>query len=172
MVVQMAKAAGARVATSAGSPEKIEACRNLGADLALNYKTDDVPARLHEFALDGIDVWYETTREPNLEVSIPLLRKRGRMILMAGRQAKPTLPLGAFYPRNCALFGFAVFNATPSEQQAAARDMIRWVEQGKLKPLVGRTFALEEAMEAEKFLEANTLGGAGSLIGKVVISVG
>jgi NADPH2:quinone reductase len=172
MVVQMAKAAGAHVATSAGNPEKIEHCRNLGADLALNYKTDDLTARLREFAPDGIDVWYETQREPNLEVSIPLLRKRGRMILMAGRQAKPTLPLGAFYPRNCALFGFATFNATPQEQNAAARDMIRWVDQGKLKPLVGRTFALEEAMEAEKFLEANTLGGAGSLTGKVVITVG
>src|SRR3954470_14178099 len=85
MVVQLAKAAGARVATSAGSPERIELCRNLGADLALNYKTDDVPARLREFAPDGFDVWYETQREPNLEVSIPLLRKHGRMILMAGR---------------------------------------------------------------------------------------
>jgi NADPH:quinone reductase len=172
MVVQMAKAAGARVATSAGSPEKIEVCRKLGADLAFNYKTDDLTARLREFEPDGIDVWYETRREPDLEVSVPLLRKRGRMILMAGRQAKPTLPLGAFYPRNCALFGFAMFNATSQDQQPAARDMIRWAEEGRLKPLVGRTFALDEAMEAEKFLEANTLGGAGSLIGKVMISVG
>jgi NADPH2:quinone reductase len=65
-----------------------------------------------------------------------------------------------------------MFNATPQEQQPAARDMIQWVEQGKLKPLVGRTFALEEAMEAEKFLEASTLGGTGSLIGKVVIHIG
>ena len=119
MVVQMAKAAGARVATSAGSPERVELCRNLGADLALNYKTDDIPARLREFAPEGVDVWYETQREPNLEVSIPLLRKHGRMILMAGRTAKPALPLGAFYPRNCSLFGFAMFNATPEEQRPA-----------------------------------------------------
>ena len=80
-------------------PEQVELCRELGADLALNYKTDDIPARLREFAPEGVDVWYETQREPNLEVSIPLLRKRGRMILMAGRTAKPILPLGAFYPR-------------------------------------------------------------------------
>src|SRR5947208_2073087 len=79
MVVQMARAVGARVATSAGSPEKVELCRSLGADLALNYRTDDIPARLREFAPEGIDVWYETLRDPNLEVSIPLLRKRGRM---------------------------------------------------------------------------------------------
>lgn len=171
MVVQLAKAAGARVATSAGSPERIELCRSLGADLALNYKTDDLPARLREFAPDGFDVWYETQREPNLEVSIPLLRKHGRLILMAGRTAKPTLPLGAFYPRNCAIHGFAMFNATPVEQEACARDIVRWVEEGRLKPIVGRMFPLDAAVEAERFLEANTLGGAGSLTGKVVIQV-
>ena len=109
LVVQMAKAAGARVATSVGSPQKIALCQSLGADLALSYKTDDIPARLREFAPDGVDVWYETQREPNLEVAIPLLRKRGRMILMAGRTARPALPLGAFYPRDCSLLGFAVW---------------------------------------------------------------
>ncbi len=92
-------------------------CRDLGADLALNYKTDDIPAKLHEFAADGIDVWYETQRTPDLETAVPLLRKRGRMILMAGRDAKPTLPLGSFYPRDCSLLGFAMFNATPDEQR-------------------------------------------------------
>jgi NADPH2:quinone reductase len=171
MVVQLAKAAGARVATSAGSPERIELCRSLGADLELNYKTDDVPARLRAFAPDGFDVWYETQREPNLEVSIPLLRKHGRMILMAGRAARPTLPLGAFYPRNCSIHGFAMFNATPEEQAECARDIVRWVEEGRLRPIVGRTFPIDDAVEAEKFLEANTVGGAGTLTGKVVITV-
>src|SRR4051812_25924106 len=74
-VVQMARAAGARVATSAGSPERVELCRQLGADLALNYRADDIPARLREFAPEGIDVWYETQREPQLEITIPLLRR-------------------------------------------------------------------------------------------------
>ncbi len=171
MVVQMAKAVGARVATSAGHPDRVELCRQLGADLALNYKTDDVPARLREFAPEGIDVWYETQREPNLEVSIPLLRKRGRMILMAGRTAKPTLPLGAFYTRDCALFGFAMFNASAEEQRLCTADINRWIEEGQLKPLVGRTFPLQDAADAHRFLEANTLGGAGTLTGKVVLSV-
>lgn len=171
MVVQIAKAAGARVATSAGSPERVKLCTELGADLALNYKTDDVPAKLREFAPEGIDVWYETQREPNLEVSIPLLRKHGRMILMAGRTAKPPLPLGAFYPRNCSLHGFAMFNSPAAEQEACAADLVRWIEEGVLKPLVGRTFPLEAAAEAEKFLEANTLGGSGTLAGKVVLTI-
>ena len=53
------------------APSELELCRRLGADLALNYKTDDIPARLREFAPEGVDVWYETQREPNLEVSDP-----------------------------------------------------------------------------------------------------
>lgn len=171
MVVQMAKAAGARVVTSAGSHEKLELCMSLGADLALNYKTDDIPARLREFAPDGIDLWYETQREPNLEVSIPLLRKRGRMILMAGRAATPALPLGSFYPRDCSLIGFAMFNATAEEQQRSAEDINRWSQSGLLKPLIGRVFPLAEAAQAEQFLEENTVGKAGTLSGKVVIAI-
>ena len=49
--------------------------------------------------------------------------------------------------------------------------MLRWIEEGQLKPLVGRTFPLTAAAQAEKFLEANTVGGASSLSGKVVINV-
>jgi NADPH2:quinone reductase len=172
MVVQMAKAAGGRVATSVGSAEKAEMARSLGADLVLNYKTDDVPARLREFSNEGYDVWYETQRDPNLEVSVPLLRRRGRMILMAGRAATPSLPLGAFYTRNCALFGFAMFNGTPDEQRRCAEDMNRWSAAGSLKVLIGKSFPLSEAQAAERFLEANTLGNAGTLHGKVVISIG
>ncbi len=171
MVVQMARAAGARVATSAGSSEKIDLCKTLGADLALNYKTDDIPARLREFSNEGIDVWYETQREPNLEVSILLLRKRGRMILMAGRTAKPPLPLGSFYPRDCSLHGFAMFNASPEDQGRAAEDIRRWVAEGKLKAIIGRVFPLEETVEAQRLLEENTVQGAGTLSGKVVITV-
>ena len=170
-VIQMAKAVGARVATSAGAPDRMELCRKLGADLVLNYKTDGIPARLREFCEEGIDVWYETQREPDLETSIPLLRKRGRMILMAGRTAKPTLPLGSFYPRNCSLHGFAMFNATPEEQRRCAEDINRWMSEGKLHAIIGRTFPLAEAAAAEKLLEENTIGKAGTLHGKVILTV-
>jgi NADPH:quinone reductase len=171
MVVQMAKAAGARVATAAGSPERLDFCRRLGADLAINYHADDIPARLREFSPEGVDVWYETQREPNLEVSIPLLRKNGRMILIAGRAAKPALPLGAFYPRNCAIFGFAMFNASADQQRRCADGIVRWIEEGILKPLVGRAFPLSATLDAMRFLEEKTLKGSGTLTGKVVITI-
>ena len=171
MVIQMAKAAGARVVTSAGSDAKIKLCTDLGADLAINYKTGDVPAKIREFATEGVDIWYETQREPNLEVSIPLLRPRGRMILMAGRTAKPTLPLGAFYPRGCSIHGFAMFNCTPDEQRRCSEDINRWAAAKTMRVLIGKEFALDETAAAELFLEANTLQGAGTLTGKVVIRI-
>src|SRR5262249_50816694 len=172
MVVQMAKAVGARGATAAGSPERVELWKRLRAGLALDYQKEDNPARVRAFAPQGLHAWYGTQRGPNLEVAIPLLRKHGRMVLMAGRTAKPVLPLGAFYPRNCALFGFAMFNATPEQQRRCAADMIRWIEEGQLKAIVGRAFPLEAAVAAERFLEDHTLKGAGSLVGKGVIEVG
>ena len=101
-----------------------------------------------------------------------MLRKRGRLILIAGRTAKPSLPLGSFYPRDCSLLGFAMFNASHDEQARCAEDIHRWAEEGKLKALVGRVFPLSEAAAAERFLEENTVGGAGTLSGKVVIDVG
>ena len=89
-----------------------------------------------------------------LEVAIPLLRKFGRLILMAGRTAKPALPLGAFYPRNCAIFGFAMFNSPPEEQRHCANEINRFVAEGKLKPMIGRIFPLAQAADAQRFLEA------------------
>ncbi len=172
MVVQMARAVGARVATSTGSPERAEQARALGADLALNYKTDDIPARLREFAPDGIDVWFENQREPNFDVAIPLLRKRGRMVVIAGRPARPIFPVGAFYTKDCTLHGYAMFNSSPEEQRRSAEDINRWVAAGQLRTIIGRSFPLEETAEAEKLLEANTMHGAGTLVGKVIVEVG
>ena len=172
MVIQMAKAAGARVATTAGHEPTLDLCRQLGADLVLNYKEDDVPARLREWAEEGIDVWYETQRSPDLMTIVPLLRKRGRAVLMAGRDATPSFPLGSFYPRNCSILGFAMFNYSAEEQLICAEDMARWTTQGRLRPIVGRTFPLDQAAQAQQFLEDNSVGGAGTLVGKVVITVG
>jgi NADPH2:quinone reductase len=171
MVVQMAKAAGARVATSAGSPEKVELARSLGADLSLNYRLDDIPARLREFAPEGIDVWFETLRDPSLETSLPLLRKRGRMLVIAGRAAKPALPFGSFYPRDISILGYAMFNATTDEQRVCAEEINKWVETGQLKAPIGKTFPLAEAAQAHRYLEDCTTQGGSSLVGKVVIEM-
>ena len=169
-VVQMAKAMGARVITTAGSPQKVEACRALGADLALNYKADDVDAGIRQFAPSGVNVWWETLREPDFERTVPLLAPRGRMIIMAGREARPVFPVGPFYVKDCSLFGFAMFNASPDEQQAAAGDINRWLAAGKLKPRIDRVLPLAEAAQAHRLQEDNTLHKAGTLAGKIVLT--
>jgi NADPH2:quinone reductase len=170
MVVQMAKALDAKVVTTVGSAEKAALCKTWGADLVLNYKTDDVDARIREFVKDhGVDIWYETQREPNFLRTVPLLARRGRMIIMAGRQAQPVLPAGPFYVKDCSLFGFAMFNATPAEQRRCAEDINVWLATKKLNVPIGRRFPLSETAAAHRFLEDNTLNKAGTLTGKVVV---
>src|SRR5262245_21205096 len=65
MVVQVGKATGARVLTTVGSPEKAELCKRWGAEHVINYKTEDVFAAVQRAVGDrGVNVWYETQREP------------------------------------------------------------------------------------------------------------
>jgi NADPH2:quinone reductase len=170
-VVQMAKAIGAKVITTAGSDEKVALCRSLGADWAINYKSDDVDARIKEHAPGGVNVWWETLREPNFERTVPLLARRGRMIVMAGREARPVFPIGPFYVKDCSLYGFAMFNASPEEQRAAAEDINRWLAEGKLKPRIDRVLPLSQAAEAHRLQEENTIGKQGTLAGKIVLRV-
>jgi NADPH:quinone reductase len=170
MVVQMAKAVSAKVITAVGSAEKAAVCRGWGADRVLNYKTDDVHAGVRAFTGEaGVNVWYETQREPDFERTMPLLAKRGRMVIMAGRQAKPAFPVGPFYTKDLSLFGFAIFNATPDEQRHCAEDINRWLAEKKLHVPIGKTFRLSEAAAAHRLLEENTLHKAGTLTGKIVL---
>ncbi len=170
MVVQEAKAVGAKVITTVGSAEKSELCRSWGTDCVLNYKMDDISARVKEFTKgQGVNVWYETQREPDFIKTVELLAWRGRMVIMAGRQAQPTFPVGPFYTKDLSLYGFAMFKATPQEQHACSLDINRWLAEKKLKVIIGKTFPLSETAAAHRFLEENTLQKAGTLTGKVVI---
>lgn len=168
-VVQIAKAIGARVITTAGSEAKLALCRQFGADLAINYRTDDVDARINEFIPTGVNVFFETLREVNFERAVPLLAPRGRMIVMAGREARPVFPVGPFYVKGCSLFGFAMFNATPDEQQAASDDINRWLAAGQLRANIDRILPLSEAAAAHRLQEENTIGKKGILSGKLVL---
>jgi NADPH2:quinone reductase len=91
------------------------------------------------------------------------------MVVMAGRQAKPTFPVGPFYTKDLALFGFAMFNASPQEQWVCAEDLNRWLATQQIQVLIGRTFPLAEAAAAHRLQEENTLHKAGSLTGKIVL---
>jgi len=169
MVVQMAKAAGAQVITTGGSDEKCARCLELGADVAVNYKTQDVSEAVKQFAPAGVNVVWETIREPDFETLVPYLAERGRLVLMAGRDARPPFPVGPFYVKGCSLHGFVMFKATWVELSACAVDISRWLSAGKLQPQISQTLPLSEAATAHRLQEENTLNGAGTLAGKIVL---
>lgn len=169
MVVQMARAAGARVIATAGSDEKAAACREIGAEAAVNYKTQDVGEAVKQFAPAGVNVYWETVREPDFDKIVSYLGERGRVILMAGRDARPPFPVGPFYVKGCSLHGFVMFKATPDEQRTCAADINRWLAEGKLKANISETLPLSQAAEAHRLQENNTLHKQQTLAGKIVL---
>jgi NADPH2:quinone reductase len=170
MVVQMAKAIGAKVITTAGTSQKLAIARELGADHAIDYQAKDFVDQVKAaVGAGGIQVWYETQPPTDLDRTIDLVAPRGRIIVMAGRQARPAFPNGPFYVKGLTLYGFAMFNMTAAEQQVCAQDMNRWFKEGKLKVLVGARFPLSQTAAAHQLQEDNTLRKAGTLTGKIVI---
>jgi NADPH2:quinone reductase len=170
MVVQMAKAVGARVIATVGSEEKAALARELGADSVVNYKGADFAAELKAAAgASGIHVWYETQPPTDLDRTVEMMAPRGRIIVMAGRAARPAFPNGPFYVKGLAMLGFAMFNMTAQEQRACADDINKWLAAKRLRALVGQTFPLSQTTAAHQLQEDNTLRKAGTLTGKIVI---
>ena len=135
--------------------------------MAVNYKSDDLDEALEKFG--PIDVWFETRREPDFDHAAKHLAMGGRMIVMAGREARPKFPVGPFYTNDAKLFGFAMFNAPADEQRKCAAEINRWLAKGKLKPRIDRVMKLSEAAAAHQLQEDNTLRKAGTLSGKIVL---
>lgn len=169
MVVQIAKAIGARVITTAGSPEKADRCRALGADHVINYKQQDIAEGIRQVAPEGVNVFWETLREPNFDTAVQSMAERGRMILMAGRDARPAFPVGPFYVKGCQLRGVVMFKATPEEQRQAASDLNHWFSTGQVRPSIDRVMPLSQAAEAHRLQEASTVHKSGALSGKLVL---
>ncbi|TWU41925.1 NADPH:quinone reductase [Novipirellula artificiosorum] len=171
MVVQIARIAGARVITTAGSDEKCHIARMLGADVVINYKQESIQEAVRREVPKGVNVFWETRRQPDFDAAVEMLAPRGRMVIMAGREARPEFPVGPFYVKECSLHGFAMFKATHTELRAAAEDLNRWMAANKLTANISKTLSLDEAAESHRLQEASTLGGDGQLSGKIVLRV-
>ena len=163
--IALAAEEGGIVATTAGTEAKREECLRRGANLALDYRQSSVE-ELREFVSEyggqGFEVWLETHREPDLHLAVPLMANGGRIVLLAGRTAEPSFPLGPLYTKDVSLRGFAMFNATPAELRAAA-DGCAGVE-----PLIARTYPLSEIARAHADLEAGDTGETG---GRLVVTL-
>ncbi len=168
-VVQMAKTIGARVIATAGSDEKVARARELGADEVVNYKTENVVEAVKKFAPDGLNVWWETVRDPDFDKAISSLAMHGRMVVMAGRDARPTFPVGPFYTKSCSLFGFAILNECGEDLHNAGQDINQWMSEGKLKAQIDRVMPLSETAEAHRLQEESTMKKSGALTGKIVL---
>ena len=162
VAVPLAKRAGARVATTAGSEAKREECLRRGADEAFDYRAPKLSVALNAFDPGGFAVWLETHREPDLPTAMSLMRTGGRIVLLAGRDAVPRVPLGQLYPRDLSLCGFAMFNAIPEELRTAAAGV------AGIEPLIARVYPLDEIARAHADLEAGDTGDRG---GKLVVEL-
>ena len=170
-VVQLAVAAGAEVVTTAGNADKADYCRQIGAAEVLDYTNTQLDSDLTNLVQKdgGFDVWFETQRDPNPERTIPLMNKRGRIVLMAGRNAAPTLPVGPTYVNDLRFIGFAMFNASAAEQAGCATTINELIESGKWRANIGQVLKLSQAADAHAMQEQKTIHGTGTLQGKIVL---
>lgn len=165
MVVQMAKAAGATVITTASTDEKCARATELGADHVINYQTQSILETTKRLAPKGVNVFWETRRIPNFDEAIEMMAPRGRMIVMAGRDSRPEFPVGPFYVKECSLHGFVMFKATALEMRRCAEEMNRWMSSGKLVANIAQTLPLAEAAQSHRLQEAENVGG------KIVLTI-
>jgi len=98
-----------------------------------------------------------------------MMAPRGRIVVMAGRAARPVFPNGPFYVKGLTLSGFVMFACTAEEQRACANDMNAWMASGRLKAVIGKDFPLSDAAKAHALQEENTAGSTGTLTGKIVV---
>jgi NADPH2:quinone reductase len=170
-VVQIAKILGARVIATAGTPERRDRVARLGADVVLDYRREDLAAAVLDAAPGGVHAYWETQREPPFDQAVAMLAEGGRMVIMAGRDARPAFPVGPFYVKGCRLFGFVMFKASAQRQAAAAEDINRWLAAGRLRPLIDRVLPLDRVAQAHALQESATVQKSGGLSGKIVIEL-
>lgn len=173
MVVQIAKRLGGRVIATATGPDAAARVRSLGADVVIDRRSlppepDAVVQAVLAAVPGGVDVLWEALREPDLDAAVAMLADGGRIVLMAGREARPAFPVGPFYVKQARLLGFVMFKASWQEQAAAAADLGRWMA-GGLRAPIGTVLPLEETAAAHRLQEEGTIGRRGRLAGKIVI---
>ncbi|WP_334170232.1 NAD(P)H-quinone oxidoreductase [Sinomonas sp.] len=172
MGVQMAKAFGARVAATAGSEEKVSTARAfLGVDVAINYREQDFVEAVRN-ATDGrgADVILDVVGAKYLERNVEALAPYGRLIVI-GLQggAKAELNLGLLLNKRAAIIGTALRPRPVKEKgviMSAVRDHV-WplIADGRIKPLVDRTFPLADVQKAHEYFDS------GEHVGKVLLTM-
>jgi putative PIG3 family NAD(P)H quinone oxidoreductase len=163
MAVQLGKAVGATVAVTAGSADKLAACRDLGADILVNYREQDFAEEV------TADVILDIMGAKYLSRNVDALAVNGRLVVI-GLQGgvKGELDLGALLAKRAAVAATSL-RPRPLDEKAAIVAAVRehvWplIEAGTVRPIVDRAIPLAEAAEAHRVVEASTH------IGKVLLT--
>jgi len=164
IAIQLAKEQGARVITTAGRDESIELAKACGADEVINYREEDVTARVNALTEgQGCPVVFETVGGENTTTSIQATAVHGRLVTI-GRDMGQDPPLGELFIKNAALhFEFMgaanIFGVGQRQQGEILRTASEYVDAGKLKPHVSARYSLDQLPEAHKQQETtHTLG--------------
>ena len=171
MATQVGRLLGARVAVTAGSAAKLDACLALGASIAVDYHQQDfVTVVRDETDGHGADVVLDPIGAAYLARNLEVLAPDGRLVsigLQKGRRAE--IDLGLVMTKRLTLAG-TTLRARPLEQKAAIVEQVRevlWpaVETGWVRPVVDQVLAMSQAAQAHRLLEAS------GHIGKLVLAV-
>jgi len=170
--IQLAHAFGARVFTTAGSPEKCEVCRRLGAELAVNYRTEDFVEAIGAATEGrGVDVILDMVGGDYVKRNLKILAVEGRLVQIAFLKGSTVeLNLAHLMVKRQTLTG-STLRPRPVADKGAIAAALRekvWplIEGGRIKPLVHATFPLAQAAEAHRLMESS------AHIGKIVLTVG
>ena len=164
--IQMAKAAGARVIATARGAAKAEAARGLGADLAVDTTREDFGPAAREFG--GVDVALDMVGAPYLASTLESLNPGGRIVYIAAQGGNELqLPVATLMRKQAVVTGSMLRPRSADEKARLAGELERvvwpWLEAGKVRAVVDRTFPLAQAAEAHAWLEG------GSHTGKVML---
>jgi putative PIG3 family NAD(P)H quinone oxidoreductase len=159
--IQLAKAFGATVLTTAGSDEKCRACRDFGADLAINYRTQDFVAAAKEFTNGrGVDAIFDMVGGDYIPRELELLAPEGRLCFVAlMKGARVEADFGVIQRKHLVVTGSTLRPrsiAAKAAIVAALREKVwpLWAE-GKLRPFTYRQFPLAAAAEAHRLMESS-----------------
>ena len=169
--IQLAKALGARVITTAGSAEKCEACRKLGADLAINYKTEDfVAATKTATGNKGADLILDMVGGDYIARNYEAASVEGRIVQIAFQGSyKATVDFRRLMLKRLHHTGSTLRSRSVADKGAIARaveaNALPLIASGKVKPVIYKTFPLADAAAAHALMETS------SHIGKIVLTL-
>lgn len=172
--IQVARALGARVAVTAGSPAKLELCRDLGAEILISYRDDDFVSGVREATGGrGADVILDIMGASYLDRNVAALAKDGRLVII-GMQGgvKAELNIGMLLGNRLQVIGTAL-RSRPVDGphgkgvivQAVADSVWPLIADGTVRPVIGARFPVEDFADAHRAL------ASGETFGKVVLTV-